>query len=118
MSTPNIDSILSALQLLPIIRLRTREEVAHLLHITFPILPVGHVATTKGHPPDLRDTLKPRIHAEIGNLVILAIDEQGLNLNVVCLLPALPTLDRTNYDELCRPLTVRKYTLDICGCVF
>lgn len=43
---------------------------------------------------------------------MLAVDEQGLNFNVVCLLPALPALDGTNYDELCWPLTVPKYALE------
>lgn len=95
-----------ASQLLSVSRLCARKKVAHLLHITLSVLPVGHMTSTEGYPSDLRDRLEPWIHTEVGDLVVLAVDEQRLNLNIVCLPPALPALDRTNYDELCRPLTV------------
>lgn len=72
-----------------------------------------HVAATQCHPPDLRDHLKPRIHTEVGDLVVRAVDEQRFNCNLVCVLPALPAFDRTDYDELCRPLAVDKVALNI-----
>lgn len=79
---------------------------------------MGHVATTECHPPDFRDHLEPRIHTEVGDLVVRAVDEQRFNFNLVCVLPALPALDRTDYDELCRPLAVDELALDMYMCVY
>lgn len=64
---------------------------------------------TNGYPPDLWDDLKPRVHAEVGDLVVLAVDEQCLNFNIVCLLPALPSFNGIDYNRLCRPLTVHSF---------
>lgn len=95
-----------------VIRLCAGKKIADLMPIPIPILPVRHVASTKGHPSYFWDLLKPGVHGEIGNFVHLTVDEEGLYLNVVGPLPTLPAFDRANYDELRGPLTLYPFVLD------
>ena len=52
------------------------------------------------HPLDLGNVLEPWLDAEIRDLVVPAIDQQSLDLDLVRVLPALPVLDGADDDEL------------------
>lgn len=107
-------SFFLASELVSLTWLDAGKKIAHLLHVALPVLPLQHVAALEGHSPDFRDALEPRVHAEVGDPVRLAVNKESLNLDIVRLLPALPALDRTNYDKLFRPLAVCPSALDTC----
>ncbi len=70
-----------------------------------------HVASILNrHPLDLWDGREPGPHTQVGDLVVLAVEEQGLDLDVAALLPSLPVLESADESEFRRTFPRRSLT--------
>lgn len=76
------------------------------LHVSLAVLKVRHMARVfQRNPLDLRDVFEPWFDRAVGDLVVTTVEKQGLNVDVVRILPALPVFDGAGNDELGRALT-------------
>lgn len=82
-----------------VIRSSACQEISHLLDVSISILPMRHMRTAERYPADFRNSLEPRVHADVCDLIGFAVHEKRFNCNLMSLFPAFPTFDGSNDNE-------------------
>lgn len=70
-----------------------------------------HVRTTQRNSSDLRNSLEPGVHVEVGDFIRFSIDQERFRLDIMSLFPTFPAFDRTNNDKLSWTLTAKRLIL-------